>query len=189
MALTPEQLAKERKAEAQYNKIAEKIIQTQPWGQFYGLMKGAADFGEGMIKHQVCIAPDGRPISVAKTKHGRVLKSFIRPAHEHATKAFSQKKFGRGIVGLFGFGWIPNLVEQRRATCLDVVPSEFIKIAEDRKRAALPEKPQPTPEQIAKQEAEIKSAQRVVVAGEIAIMAGVTMVVVVIAYSIANARK
>lgn len=122
----------EKNREQQFNQIAEKIIGTQPWGKFYGLMKTAADTGEGMIKHQICVSPDGREIEVAKTLKGKIVKSFIRPAHEHAAKAFSQKKYGEGIIGILGFGWIPNLIKQRRATCGIITPNDFL--LEARKR-------------------------------------------------------
>jgi len=146
---------KEQLAEQKYNKISEKIIGATPWGQFYGIMKAGADIGEGLLNHEVCIAPDGRILNVAKKKSGKVIQAFIRPAHEHATKAFSQKKWGRGIVGLVGFGWIPNLIEQKKASCFGITPEEFLSVSERRKNAGQDgqkgQRPQPSKKEIEKQ--------------------------------------
>lgn len=116
----------EKRKEQLFNTISEKIIGTQPWGKFYGIMRKAAEVGEGKIKHQICIARDGREIEVAKTFGGKVVKSLIRPSHEYAAKAFGQKKYGESVINLLGFGWIPNLVRQKRAVCAVITPNDFI---------------------------------------------------------------
>ena len=125
MAISEEQLAKERKAERRFNAISERVIGLTPWGQFYPLMKMGADIGEGMIPRRVC-THKGRIVEVAKSEAGQWAQSFIRPAHEHASKAFSQGDFWRGVVGLTGHGWIYNIQEQQNAVCSEITPNEFL---------------------------------------------------------------
>lgn len=127
MAISEEQLAKERKAEAAFNAISERVIGLFPWGQFYPLMKAGADLGEGMIPRRVCTYK-GRIVEVATSKAGKWAQSFIRPAHEHAGKAFSQGDFWRGVVGLSGHGWIYNIKEQQNAKCSEITPNEFLSV-------------------------------------------------------------
>ena len=140
--VSEEQLAKEKRIEQQFNKVSEKVIGMTPWGAFYGLMIAASRAGEGMFQHKICIDKDGRPVEVGKSVAGRWVKSFIRPAHEYAAEAFSQKKFGQGAVHLLGHGWIINIVKQRRLkkNCdeLLITPDEFIQEA---KRRGLAPKP------------------------------------------------
>lgn len=125
MAIGEQYLAQERQAEARFNAISERIIGLTPWGAFYPLMKAGADIGEGMIPRKVCTYK-GRIVEVAKSEHGKWVQSFIRPAHEHAGKAFSQGDWWRGIIGLSGHGWIPNIIEQQNAVCSQITPNEFL---------------------------------------------------------------
>jgi hypothetical protein len=147
MSYDPELLAKEQRKEKSFNAVAEAIINEQPWGKFYGLMKGASDLGEGLLPHRVCLDKQGRILKVYKGKAGRWVGAFIRPAHEHAAKAFSQKKYGRGVLGLMGFGWIPNLIEQKKANCVEVVPEDFLSEA-DRRRSVIKNDPMRGPIQL-----------------------------------------
>ena len=127
MAISEQQLAQEKQAERRFNAISERVIGLTPWGQFYPLMKAGADLGEGMIPRKVC-THNGRIVEVAKSEAGKWAQSFIRPAHEHASKAFSQGDFWRGVVGLTGHGWIYNIQEQRNANCSEITPNEFLMV-------------------------------------------------------------
>jgi hypothetical protein len=148
--------AKEREAERKYNALSEAIIATQVWGQFYGIMRAGADLGEGLLKHEVCIAPDGSIVKVAKRKAGKWIQSFIRPAHEHFAKSAGKKKWGRALVGLAGFGWIPNMIEQKKAKCFGITPAEFFAVVEKQKKAGL----DPTQNRPMKSRAEIEAEVR-----------------------------
>lgn len=139
--VSEEQLAKERRIAKQFDAVSEKVIGMTPWGAFYGLMISASRAGEGMFEHRVCIDPkDGRPVEVARSVAGRWVKSFIRPAHEYASEAASQKKWGQAAVHMAGHGWIINILKQRRlkSNCLEITPDEFIQEA---KRRGLDPKP------------------------------------------------
>lgn len=132
--MTALQQAQEAKREKQFNAVAEAIIETQPWGKFYSLMLAASKAGEGILPHRVCVDPQGRPIKVYKKGPIRWMASFIQPAHQHAAEGFAQKKWGRVVLGLAGFGWIGKLKDQAQAQCLEITPNDFLYEAARRKQ-------------------------------------------------------
>ena len=124
---TAEQIKSEKQNEAAYNKLAEVIIKKTAWGKFYGLMRGAAKAGEGAIPHKVCIGKDGRVLKIYKSVGGQWIGSFLKPAHEQASRDFSRKKYGRGFLDMIGFGSFIDAHEQKTAKCIVVTPDQILK--------------------------------------------------------------
>ena len=125
--LTPDQIKQEQKKEAAYNKLAETVISKTTWGKFYGLMRMASKAGEGAIPHKVCIGKDGRILKIYKSKAGKWVGSFLKPAHEQAARDFSRKKYGRGVLDMVGFGSFLDAHDQMTATCIIVTPNQVLK--------------------------------------------------------------
>lgn len=117
----------EAQREQTYNQVAEKVIGTTAWGQFYGIMKGAATMGQGAIPHSICISKDGSQIKVYNKIAGKVVGSFLTPTHEYVTKYLAKKQYGKALASTFGlFGQLTDIKEQREATCFTVTPNEVI---------------------------------------------------------------
>lgn len=126
MPLTNEQIIQEKKKEQQFNIFSEQIIGQTAWGKFYGLMREASKAGEGAINKKICLDKEGRNIIVYNTNTGKVIGTFLKPAHEQAGYYFGQKKYGKGALSLLGFGWIPKIKEQKEAKCVFLTPNEII---------------------------------------------------------------
>lgn len=121
------QLAAEKKRELLFNSLSKKIIGKTPWGKFYGLMRMAAAAGEGKLKHKVCIGKDGRVLKIYKSKFGKWIGSFLKPAHEQAARDFAKKKYGRGLLDLAGFGSFLDWHDQKHAKCYVFKPNDLVK--------------------------------------------------------------
>lgn len=130
--LTQEQLRAERENEAKINKLSEQVISKTAWGKFYGLMRGASKMGEGMIPHKVCIDKDGRILKIYKSKAGKWVGSFLKPAHEQMARDFARKKYGRALLDMVGFGSFVDAHEQMKAKCFIIRPDQVLK-QKDRK--------------------------------------------------------
>lgn len=124
--LSQKQLAEEKAREKRTNKISEAIITKTAWGKFYGLMRGASKMGEGMVKHKVCIDKNGRVLKIYKSKAGKWVGTFLKPAHEQMARDFSQKKYGRGMLDMLGFGSFIDHHEQKKAKCFVFKPNELL---------------------------------------------------------------
>ena len=129
--LSKKELAEEKKREKTYNKASEFIIKKTAFGKFYGLMRLASKTGEGMIKHKICIDKNGRILKIYKSKTGKWIGTFLKPAHEMMSRDLSQKKYGRAILDLFGFGGFIDHREMKHAKCFVVKPDQLVK-KEDR---------------------------------------------------------
>lgn len=125
--LTKQQLQDEQKKEAQANKIAETIISKTAWGKFYKYMRAAAKMGEDNIPHKVCVDKDGRVIRIYKSKAGKWVGAFLKPAHEQAARDLSQKKTGRAFLDMIGFGGFIDANEAKHAKCFVIRPSTILK--------------------------------------------------------------
>lgn len=125
--MTQAEVQAEQKREKQYNKLAEKVISKTAWGKFYGLMRLASSTGEGLIPHKVCVDKDGRILKIYKSKAGQWVGSFLKPAHEQASRDFSRKKYGRGFLDMIGFGSFLDAHDQKTAKCFVVVPNAIVK--------------------------------------------------------------
>lgn len=130
--LTQEQLATERANEKKINYLSEQVISKTAWGKFYGLMRMASKAGEGMIPHRVCIDKNGRVLKIYKSKAGKWVGSFLKPAHEQMARDFSQKKYGRGLLDMVGFGSFIDVHDQKTAKCFIIHPDQVLK-QKDRK--------------------------------------------------------
>jgi hypothetical protein len=129
--LTKKELAEEKSREKNYNKISEFIISKTAFGKFYGLMRMASKAGEGMIKHKICIDKNGRILKIYKSKTGKWIGTFLKPAHEMMSRDLSQKKYGRAVLDLFGFGGFIDHKEMKHAKCFIIKPNLIVK-KEDR---------------------------------------------------------
>lgn len=79
---------------AQLSQSADQGISMIPgFGQFYGLAKGAADTGRGMIKKDA--------YGVAKTNSGAVADSALTSTHQQAIDHFGRGETGAGIRSIF----------------------------------------------------------------------------------------
>lgn len=125
--LSKDQLKAERTKEAKINKLSETVISKTAWGKFYGLMRGASKMGEGMIKHKICVDKDGRILKIYKSKAGKWVGTFLKPAHEQMARDFSKKKYGRGLLDMVGFGSFIDHHEMKTAKCFTIRPDEILK--------------------------------------------------------------
>lgn len=130
------QLEQEKKREALFNNLSKKIIGKTPWGKFYGLMRMAASYGEGHLKHKVCIGKDGRVLKIYKSKGGKFIGAFLKPAHEQAARDFGRKKYGRAFLDMVGFGSFLDWHDQKHAKCYIFKPNDLVK-KEDRHKKGL----------------------------------------------------
>lgn len=149
MSLTQEQIAQEQMSEKQFNQLSEQVIGKTPWGQFYGLMKGAANAGEGMLKHQVCLDKSGRNIKVYKGA-GKVVGAFLKPSHEYTMQYISRKEWGKAALSLTGlYGQLQSIKDQRQAMkggCITVIPNEILRLQRQKEaREAARTGPAPKP--------------------------------------------
>ena len=125
--LTQAQIQQEQKNEGSINKLSEKIISKTAWGKFYGLMRGAAAAGEGAIPHMVCVDKNGRILRIYKSKAGKWIGTFLKPAHEQMARDVSQKKYGRGLLDMLGFGSFIDHHEMKNARCFKLRPNDILK--------------------------------------------------------------
>lgn len=125
--LSKKELEQERKREANYNKLSEQVISKTAWGKFYGLMRLASATGEGAIKHKICIDKNGRILKIYKSKAGKWVGSFLKPAHEQASRDLSQKKYGRAFLDMVGFGSFLDVRDQMKAKCFTMRPNDLVK--------------------------------------------------------------
>lgn len=128
MALTLEQIAKEKQNEAKLNQLSEKVIGMTGWGKFYPLMKIASQAGQGLTPHKVCISADGREVTVYKDGVSKVA-TWFKPAHEYATAYASQGKWGKATLAILfpvTYGQTEDLKKQKSATCTIVIPNEVV---------------------------------------------------------------
>jgi hypothetical protein len=130
---TAQQIQKEREAEARYNKVATQVISKTAWGKFYGLMRAASAAGEGSIPHKICVDKEGRILKIYKSKAGKWIGSFLKPAHEQAARDFSRKKYGRGILDMLGFGSFLDAHDQKKAKCFVTTPNNVLKASVKKK--------------------------------------------------------
>ena len=128
--LSKKELAEEKKREAKLNKLSEKVISKTAFGKFYGLMRMASKFGEGKIKHKICVDKNGRILKIYKSKAGKFIGSFLKPAHEQMARDFSQKKYGRGFLDMVGFGSFLDFRDMKKAKCFIVKPNDLVKPAD-----------------------------------------------------------
>ena len=75
-------------------------------------------------------------------------------------------------------------MEQKRATCIEIVPSEIIQEADRRNSEGLPEYPEPTNEQRTRQQQAVKSMENTIVAIDIIVIVGVSSLVGFLAYKL-----
>ena len=121
------EVKQEQKREKVYNKLSETVISKTAWGKFYGLMRLASATGEGMIPHKICVDKDGRILKIYKSKAGKWVGSFLKPAHEQASRDFSRKKYGRGFLDMIGFGSFLDARDQKTAKCFTLKPNDLVK--------------------------------------------------------------
>jgi hypothetical protein len=179
--LTQEQIAKEQMSEKQFNQLSEQVIGATPWGQFYGLMKGASNAGEGMLKHQVCLDKNGRNIKVYKGA-GKVVGAFLKPSHEYTMQYISRKEWGKAALSLTGlYGQLQSIKEQRqtqRGGCITVIPDEIIALQKQKEARLAAQRAAGVPE---KKQMDVRTFALIVI--------GIIVVILVIAYAIINRKK
>jgi hypothetical protein len=111
----------------QYNSISNQVIGKTPFGQFYGLMRGAATLGEGALKHKVCFNEDGSEVKVYNTRTNRLLGAFMRPTHEYVQEYLAKKSYGEAFLASLGvYGQMKAVKNAERATCIEVIPNDII---------------------------------------------------------------
>lgn len=125
---TATQIATEQQKEQKLNYLSEQVIGYTAWGKFYGLMRGAAAAGEGLIPHKVCVSADGREIKVYKSDAGKLIGSFLKPVHEYVSKDLSQGNYVQAFLDATTgwFGQVQYAQEQKKATCFDITPKEVV---------------------------------------------------------------
>lgn len=129
MALTAEQLQKERDNEAKLNELSDKIIGYTPFGQLYPLMRLAASIGEGSIPHKICVDADGRTVTVYKGTAGKLVGSWLKPTHEYITNYLSKGDYLNALLSTQGWwGQMKNYEAQKKATCITITPNEIINL-------------------------------------------------------------
>lgn len=125
--MTELELQQEKASEAQLNNLSQTIIGQTAWGQFYGLMRGAASMGQGAIPHQVCLSADGKEVKVYNKDAGKVVAAFLKPTHEYVTMYVAQKNYPMAIASVFGLaGQLQSVKDQKKAKCVTVIPTEVI---------------------------------------------------------------
>ncbi len=119
--------AEEQQNEAQFNNLSNNIIGKTQWGQFYGIMRGAASMGEGLVPHKICLDKDGAEIKVYSTKANKLLAAFMKPTHEYTQKYLAQKKYGEALLSVLGvYGQLKSVQEQEATKCITVTPSTIL---------------------------------------------------------------
>lgn len=141
--LSKEQLAEEKRKEAEYNKLFEMVISKTPFGQWYPFMIGASNMLTKNLPKRVGIDEDGRPLVVYKGEIGKALGTWARPTHAMLSQDLSRgdwKSTIQVLTGTVGAVKIKELQKQRKAKFFDISPKEVgemhnKKIAELREKA------------------------------------------------------
>jgi hypothetical protein len=132
--LTKKQLAEEQKREKLINHLSEKVISKTAWGKFYGLMRLASSTGEKNIPHKVCLDKDGRVQKIYKSKAGKWIGAFLKPAHEQMARDVSRHKYGRAVLDMVGFGSFLDARDQMHAKCLVLKPKDVVRLKDQNKK-------------------------------------------------------
>ncbi|HMZ94916.1 MAG TPA: hypothetical protein PLD56_10395 [Chitinophagales bacterium] len=125
--VSKEQLAEEKKKEAQFNALFEQVISKSPFGQWYPLMIGASNLLTKNLPQRVGIDEEGRPIVVYKSEVGKVLGTWAVPVHQVFAKNLSQKKWKDALSDIFTSGTvsqIKTIQRQKKAKFFDISPKE-----------------------------------------------------------------
>lgn len=118
---------KEQKDYNQFNQISNIVIGQTAWGQFYGLMRGAASIGEGAIPHKVCFGKNGTEIKVYNSNTGKLAGAFLKPTHEYVQEYLAKKSYGEAFLASLGvYGQAKAIQEMKNATCITVTPDVII---------------------------------------------------------------
>lgn len=125
--MTQAQLNEEKRKEAAYNQLFDKVIvKFKPFGTWYQYMIGASELLTKNLPKRICIDKDGRPVVIYKGDLAKMAGVWATPTHKVISKDIAEHKYWRALGDLLGVGQIVETVKQytNHNQCFDISPDE-----------------------------------------------------------------